>query len=120
MADGFVHRVRALAEVSFSNSMIEAFWRSLRHQWLYLHWFESSTELEQQIDFYVKEHATQIPDHVDRLTTARHQARRARMEVNQRELCARLRTSHSTVRECYERRRKCAAVTPECSRTQQP
>ena len=47
MADGFVHRVLAQVEVSFSNSMIEAFWRSLRHQWLYLHSLDSFTQLEQ-------------------------------------------------------------------------
>jgi len=105
MTDGFVHRVLAQVEVSFSNSMIEAFWRSLRHQWLYLHALESFTQLEQLIDFYVKEHNTQMPhhafggqtpdevyfdhaDHVpDRLAAARHQARRARMEANRRELC---------------------------------
>jgi len=33
--------------------MIEAFWRSLRHQWLYLHSLESL--LKQLIDLYVRE-----------------------------------------------------------------
>jgi len=105
MADGRVHRVLAQVEVSFSNSMIEAFWRSLRHQWLYLHSLESFTQLEQLIDFYVKEHNTEMPHHAfdgqtpdevyfdqtdrvrDRLTAARHQARRARMEANRGESC---------------------------------
>ena len=61
MADGIVHRVLAQVEVSFSNSMIEAFWRSLRHQWLYLHLLESFRQLEQLTDFYVREHNTQMP-----------------------------------------------------------
>ena len=114
MADGFVHRVLALVEVSFSNSMIEAFWRSLRccvrrhslrHQWLYLHSVESFTQLKQLIDFYVREHKTQMPHHAfvgqtpdevyfghadrvrDRLTAARRQARRARMEANRGKSC---------------------------------
>jgi transposase InsO family protein len=105
MADGVVRRVLAQVEVSFSNSMIEAFWRSLRHQWLYLHSLDSFTQLEQLIDFYVKEHNTQMPHHAfggqtpdevyfdqadgirDRLATARHQARRARMEANRGESC---------------------------------
>jgi len=43
MDDGVVRPVLALVEVSFSNSMIEAFWRSLRHQWLCLHSLESFT-----------------------------------------------------------------------------
>ena len=30
-------RVLAQVEITFSNSMIEAFWRSLKHGWLYLH-----------------------------------------------------------------------------------
>jgi transposase InsO family protein len=105
ITDGVVRRVLAQVEVSFSNSMIEAFWRSLRHQWLYLHSLESFTQLQQLIDFYVNEHNTQMPhsafggqtpdevyfaqaDRVrDRLTTVRHQARRARMEANRRESC---------------------------------
>ena len=32
---------------------------------------------------------------------------------------SRVHTTHSTIREPYQRRRKCAAVAPECSRTQQ-
>ena len=105
MADGVVRRVLAEVEVSFSNSMIEAFWRSLRHQWLYLHSLDSFTQLEQLIDYYVREHNTQMPHHAfvgqtpdevyfghadrvrDRLTTARHQARRARMEANRGKSC---------------------------------
>ena len=105
MADGLLRRVLAQVEVSFSNSMIEAFWRSLRHQWLYLHSLEGFTQLEQLIDFYVQEHNTQMPHHAfvgqtpdevyfdqadgirDRLATARRQARRARMAANRDESC---------------------------------
>jgi hypothetical protein len=97
--------VLAQVEVSFSNSMIEAFWRSLRHQWLYLHSLESFEHLEQLIGFYVREHNTQMPHHAfvgqtpdeiyfgradgvrDHLAAARHQARRARMEANRGESC---------------------------------
>ena len=32
---------------------------------------------------------------------------------------SRVHTTHSTIHECYQRSRKCAAVTPECSWTQQ-
>jgi hypothetical protein len=97
--------VLAQVEVSFSNSMIEAFWRSLRHQWLYLHSLDSFTQLGGLIDFYVEEHNIQMPHHAfvgqtpdevyfdqadrvrDRLKAARHQARRARMEANRSESC---------------------------------
>jgi transposase InsO family protein len=105
MADGVVRRVLAQVEVSFSNSMIEAFWRSLRHQWLYLHSLDSFRQLGQLIDFYVNEHNTQMPHHAfrgqtpheiyfgrsdgvrDHLTAARHRARSARIEANRGESC---------------------------------
>jgi hypothetical protein len=34
---GVLRRVLAFTELKFSNSMIEAWWRSLTHQWLFLH-----------------------------------------------------------------------------------
>jgi hypothetical protein len=37
---GVLRRVLAFTELKFSNSMIEAWWRSLKHQWLFL---QSST-----------------------------------------------------------------------------
>lgn len=33
---GILRRVLAFTELKFSNSMIEAWWRSLEHQWLFL------------------------------------------------------------------------------------
>jgi putative transposase len=49
-------RVLAQVEVTFSNSMIEAFWRSLKHSWLYLHPLGSFAALRRLTDFYVKAH----------------------------------------------------------------
>jgi hypothetical protein len=37
IASGALRRVLAFTELKFSNSMIEAWWRSLTHQWLFLH-----------------------------------------------------------------------------------
>ena len=34
---GQLHRILAQVEVSYSNSMIEALWRTLKHGWLFLH-----------------------------------------------------------------------------------
>jgi transposase InsO family protein len=105
MANGLVHRVLAQVEVRFSNSMIEAFWRSLRHQWLYLHSLESFRQLEQLINFCVREHNTQMPHHAlsgqtpdeiyfdqadgvrERLIAARRRARLERMEGNRGQSC---------------------------------
>jgi putative transposase len=33
---GVLRRLLAFTELKFSNSMIEAWWRSLKHQWLFL------------------------------------------------------------------------------------
>jgi putative transposase len=40
---GVLRRVLAFTELQFSNSMIEAWWRSLKHQWLFLHALDSVT-----------------------------------------------------------------------------
>ncbi len=54
-------RVLARVEVTFSNSMIEAFWRSLKHAWLYLHPLDSFTALQRLIEFYVAAHNEVMP-----------------------------------------------------------
>jgi putative transposase len=40
---GVLRRLLAFTELQFSNSMIEAWWRSLKHQWLFLHSLDSIT-----------------------------------------------------------------------------
>jgi hypothetical protein len=54
-------RVLAQVEVTFSHSMIEAFWRSLKHSWIYLHNLDNATALGRLIEFYVEAHNTVIP-----------------------------------------------------------
>jgi putative transposase len=41
--------------------MIEAFWRSLKHSWLYLHGLEAECELRRLVAFYVDAHNYVIP-----------------------------------------------------------
>ncbi|MPZ20033.1 MAG: DDE-type integrase/transposase/recombinase [Luteitalea sp.] len=41
IATGVLRRLLAFTELTFSNSMIEAWWRSLKHQWLFLHPLDS-------------------------------------------------------------------------------
>ena len=41
--------------------MIEAFWRSLKHSWLYLHRFETESEVRRLIAFYVDGHNDVMP-----------------------------------------------------------
>jgi putative transposase len=56
-----LERVLAQVDVTFSNSMIEAFWRSLKHQWLYLNSLDSIERLHALVEFYVEQHNTQMP-----------------------------------------------------------
>jgi transposase InsO family protein len=55
---GVLRRVLAFTELKFSNSMIEAWWRSLKHQWLFLHALDSVTTVRRLVAFYVQEHNT--------------------------------------------------------------
>ena len=98
-------RVLAQVEITFSNSMIEAFWRSLKHSWLYLHSLDSFAALRRLIEFYVTAHNEvmphsafqgQTPDEVffgigdqvtKRLSKARESARGQRMEANRAVRC---------------------------------
>jgi putative transposase len=102
---GPLRRVLAQVEVSFSNSMIEAWWRSLKHGWLYLHQLDTFAALEKLIGFYVDQHNTVVPhaafaghtpdemdlgrgDHVPGELAAGHaRARAARLESNRRLSC---------------------------------
>jgi putative transposase len=49
-----LERVLAQIDVTYSNSMIEAFWCSLENSWLYLHGLESESGLRRLIAFYVQ------------------------------------------------------------------
>jgi hypothetical protein len=58
---GVLRRVLAFTELRFSNSMIEAWWRSLKHQWLFLHSLDSVPTVRRLVAFYVQEHNTVLP-----------------------------------------------------------
>ena len=56
-----LERVIAQIDVSFSNSLIEAWWRSLKHQWLFLNHLDSIATLRRLVEFYVTEHNATMP-----------------------------------------------------------
>jgi len=105
IASGLLRRVLAMADVRFSNSMIEAWWRSLKHQWLFLHSLDSVAKLRSLVAFYVEEHNTtlphsafrgQTPDEMyfgtgdgvpEQLEAARKEARRRRLDENRARRC---------------------------------
>ncbi len=103
---GLLHRVLARIDITYSNSLIESWWRVLKHQWLYLNTLDTVSTVEKLVRFYVHEHNTRLPhsafqgqtpdemyfqngDHIpQRLEAARQEARQARAEANRKRDCA--------------------------------
>jgi len=106
LKDEALTRVLAQVEVTFSNSMIEAFWRSLKHSWIFLHSLDNFTCLGRLIEFYVTAHNEvmphsafegQTPDEMyfgtggavpAELASARKVAREERMKANRAAACS--------------------------------
>jgi putative transposase len=59
--EGLIRRVLAQVEVAYSNSLIEAWWRSLRSSWLHLNTLDTVAAVRRLTSFYVAEHNTAIP-----------------------------------------------------------
>ena len=105
-------RVLAQTEIRSSNSMIESWWRVLKHQWLYLNQLDSIQTVRNLVSFYVEQHNTHLPHsafegqtpdemyfgtgaHIPKtLEAARLAARKSRLEVNRALQC---RTCESVV-----------------------
>jgi putative transposase len=103
--EGLLTRVLAQTEVVFSNSLIEAWWRSLKHNWLFLNPLDSLARVRSLVTFYVSEHNSTIPhsafqgqtpdevyfgtgDHVpELLAVQRREARVARLAANRAARC---------------------------------
>ena len=103
---GLLNRVLARTEITFSNSLIESWWRVLKHQWLYLNTLDTVRTVEKLVRFYVHEHNTRLPHSAfrgqtpdemyfttgdtipEQLEAARHEARQARAEANRKRTCS--------------------------------
>jgi putative transposase len=100
-----LRRVIAQIDVSFSNSLIEAWWRTLKHQWLYLHSLDDLPTVRKLVAFYVAAHNGMMPhhafqgqtpdeifgrgDHVpDELAARRQAAQQQRVATNRSAACA--------------------------------
>jgi putative transposase len=104
---GVLRRVLAFTELKFSNSLIEAWWRSLKHQWLFLHPLDSVPTVRRLVVFYVDEHNRVLPHSAFRgqtpdemyfgtgdavpaaLTSGAATARRTRVAANRSASCER-------------------------------
>jgi transposase InsO family protein len=102
---GLLRRVLAGTEITYSNSMIESWWRVLKHQWLYLNTLDTVRAVENLVAFYVQEHNSRLPhsafrgqtpdemyfrtgDNIpEELEAARQEARQARAEANRKQKC---------------------------------
>jgi len=102
---GVLRRLLAFTELKFSNSMIEAWWRSLKHQWLFLHPLDNVATIRRLVAFYVHEYNTVLPHSAFRgqtpdemyfgigdavpaeLTSRTAAARRARVAANRSAFC---------------------------------
>ena len=102
---GLLRWLLAMTDITFSNSLIESWWRTLKHQWLYLNTLDTVSTLQKLIEFYVDEHNTRLPhsafrgqtpneryfdtgNHIPKeLEAARKAARESRMEVNRTASC---------------------------------
>ncbi len=102
---GLLRRVLALKDVTFSNSMIEAWWRTLKHHWLYLNTLDTVESVRRLTALYVEAHNTEIPHsafrgqtpdemYYDRgkdipmqLQAAKKQVRAARLATNRATSC---------------------------------
>jgi putative transposase len=102
-----IRRVLAQVEVTESNSMIEAWWRSLKHQWLYLNSLDTIERVRSLVAFFVDAHNANMPhaafrgqtpdemyfgtapDLTANLADARKKARELRLATNRGASCSR-------------------------------
>lgn len=106
VASSRLNRVLAQTEIDFSNSLIESWWRSLKHQWLFLHALDGVATVERLVSFYVDQHNEHLPhsafqgqtpnemyfgtgkDVPQQLEASRRAARELRIESNRAQVCA--------------------------------
>jgi len=94
-----------MTEVQFSNPLIQAWWRVLKHQWLCLHQLDSAAQVRKPVAFYVEKHNCKLPHSAfrgqtpdemyfgtgsevpERLVEGEAEARRRRLEPNRVARC---------------------------------
>ena len=61
LGSGPLRRVLAQIDIVESNSLLEVWRRSLRHQWLYLNTLDTAAAVRRLVAFYVTEHNEVLP-----------------------------------------------------------
>ena len=58
---GLLTRVPSQTDITFSNSLIESWWRAIKHQRLYLNTLDTVATIRKLVAFYIDQHNTQLP-----------------------------------------------------------
>ena len=102
---GLLKRILAQTEIRYSNSLIESWWRVIKHQWLFLSTLDPVASVRKRVAFYVQQHNFHLPhsafkgqtpdemyfgtgdDIPQKLEEARLQARERRIKSNRKRNC---------------------------------
>ena len=102
---GLLKRILAQTEIRYSNSLIESWWRVIKHQWLFLNTLDNATSVRKLVAFYVQQHNSHLPhsafkgqtpdemyfgtgdDISQKLEEAKLQARQLRLKSNRERNC---------------------------------
>ncbi|MDG2130621.1 MAG: DDE-type integrase/transposase/recombinase [Fuerstiella sp.] len=58
---GLLKRILAQTEIRYSNSLIESWWRVIKHQWLFLNTLDTVANVRKLVTFYVEQHNRHLP-----------------------------------------------------------
>ena len=58
---GLLQRILAQTEIRYSNSLIESWWRVIKHQWLFLNTLDTAASVRKLVAFYVEQHNRHLP-----------------------------------------------------------
>jgi transposase InsO family protein len=112
---GILKTILAQTDIHFSNSMIEAFWRALKHQWLFLNNLNSIEDVRRLTEFYITEYNVTLPhsafngqtpdemyfgtgNHVaEQIEAGKQKAREERLEANRATDCDACRNRANTL-----------------------
>jgi putative transposase len=112
---GIIQRVLAQVDVTYSNSMIESWWRAIKHQWLFLHSLDTIETVRKLVTFYVDQHNAIVPHYAfkgqtpdemyfskgadvpEQLRIATLEARKTRLAANLQVSCNRCKTEAQLV-----------------------
>ena len=102
---GLLKRILAQTEIRYSNSLIESWWRVIKHQWLFLNTLDTAASVGKLVAFYVDQHNSHLPhsafkgqtpdemyfgtgdDIPKTLEEAKLQARELRLKLNRERNC---------------------------------